>query len=181
MQGIVSVALFMDLSDNIYVVSCTNKDRRFPINTSKIGKKLDDIPLDGATKNQFIDIISDTERFGIIIRIVEISGASYIVVSILLDLISQTIDIKNNFLGHPHRKTTVAYFIESEIIKNSVRSVFFEQKFSILDFLKIFGIKNFIILFIIVEVLLLIIGPKLIEPILKNRDQIIYEWITGDD
>lgn len=181
MFGIISVAIFMDHNDNIFLIKSTKRDKDFPLETRTSGTKLDEIKLSGKSKNQLIDIIYDTQRSKLIQREITLNDKSYLATSILLDTIINNINVKNHDLFlYPPDKTIIIYFSELDYVSSKIKDYIINSKLSSWDFLKLFGVKNFILIFLLFEIFNYVIGSKLIEPIVNNFDDIILNYITGD-
>lgn len=181
MFGIVSVSIFMDHNDNIFLIKSTKKDKDFPLEVRTTGCKLEELKISGKSKNELIDLIYDTQKNKLIQRKININYKCYLATSILLNSIINNISIKNKDLFlYPPDRTIIIYFSELDFIKSSIKEVLTESNFSIIDFIKLFGIKNLLVIVLIFNLTNILITNKIVQPIINNFNEIFLNYIVGD-
>lgn len=171
----------MDHDDTIFLIKSTNKDREFPLITTNLGTKLDNINISGKSKNDLLDLIYDTQKNVIIQRKISINDKEYMVKAYLLSAILNNVAILNKDLFlYPPDKTIITFFTELNNYKYSFEEVVKEYNLNFLDILKFIGLKNLLYFFLVLEIFNLAISSQVIEPMLKNYGGTIIEFITGD-
>lgn len=183
-NSIISLCIFLDGNNNIYLVKSSRKDKKFPLSTTpNVGCKLEDIPISGESKSQLIDLIYDTLNYSIIQREINLDQYTYMVISIKLSSISKNIKLSNNEMGiYPEDSTVLLYFIDiTDYKKNLIKDVVSSIKnfnFSFFDILKFIGLKNIIIYLVFVQTFNFFITNRFVEYAEKKIGDSVIELLT---
>lgn len=178
LNSIISLCIFLNHNDTVYVLKTTKRDNKFPIKMNTFGGKLEDLELSGQEKNDIVDLVYDTLKLSLLRREIMLGGTKYLVFSTRLSNILENMPLNNiDLKSYPESETVICYFIDSsyqeESMKESIKEVLEEINFSIYDILKIVGIKNIAISLILISMVNFFINEKII----KNTWKYIQEEI----